>query len=235
MRADGDVRAACERLIQEWYANAPLSLTNEREQGTGVAVIVLLTLLMLLVGTTFAGHDWNTGSMSNQLLFEPRRARVWLAKAVAVLLVTGVVSRWCWSPTGPACGRWPARGTSSSRRRPPRRRTSRRSLGTIFAALAGVVGYALTMLFRSTVATLGVLFAIAFVGAILAGALGLARYERVMPWGNFAAYTVGSYTYYPSQSACFDDDGQARSTSRVREAHRPVGRLDLLRRWSSSA
>ena len=29
--------------------------------------------MMLLVGTTFAGHDWNTGSMSNQLLFEPRR------------------------------------------------------------------------------------------------------------------------------------------------------------------
>ena len=44
----------------------------------------------MLVGTTFAGHDWNTGSMSNQLLFEPRRLRVWMAKGAAVLL-TGLV------------------------------------------------------------------------------------------------------------------------------------------------
>ena len=44
---------------------------------------------MLLLGTTFAGHDWNTGSMSNQLLFEPRRERVWLAKALAVGMLTG--------------------------------------------------------------------------------------------------------------------------------------------------
>ena len=45
---------------------------------------MLVTLVMLLAGTTFAGHDWNTGSMGNQLLFEPRRARVWGAKLAAV-------------------------------------------------------------------------------------------------------------------------------------------------------
>ena len=48
-------------------------------------VIVLLAGLLMLVGTTFAGADWNSGSMSNQLLFEPRRSRVWAAKATAVL------------------------------------------------------------------------------------------------------------------------------------------------------
>ena len=47
---------------------------------------------MIIVGTTFAGADWSSGSMSNQLLFEPRRPKVWLAKGAAVLVGTLVAS-----------------------------------------------------------------------------------------------------------------------------------------------
>ena len=60
-------------------------------ENEAVAVVALLAVLLLILGTTFVGHDWNTGSISNQLLFEPRRARVWVAKGLAVLLV-GVVA-----------------------------------------------------------------------------------------------------------------------------------------------
>ena len=54
------------------------------------------------------------------------------------------------------------------------------------------------MLLRSTVATLGVLFAVGFVCVVLvAGVLGLGGgVERLMPWGNFSAYVVGAYDYY---------------------------------------
>ena len=31
-------------------------------------------------GSTFAGAEWTSGSMTNQLLFEPRRTRVWRPK-----------------------------------------------------------------------------------------------------------------------------------------------------------
>ncbi len=54
-------------------------------KGNGVGVA------LLVVGTPdhrrrarSPDADWSSGSMRNQLLFEPRRARVWAAKAVAV-------------------------------------------------------------------------------------------------------------------------------------------------------
>ncbi len=49
-------------------------------EGPGLAIAVFVGLLALILGTTFAGADWASGSMSNQLLFESRRTRMWLAK-----------------------------------------------------------------------------------------------------------------------------------------------------------
>ena len=70
----------------EWFVSrSELRLRRERCAGPGLGVVTILMGLLMLVGTTFAGADWNSGSMSNQLLFEPRRARVWLAKGGAVL------------------------------------------------------------------------------------------------------------------------------------------------------
>jgi hypothetical protein len=69
-------------------------------------------------------------------------------------------------------------------------------LGTIFVAGGAAFGYLLTMLLRSTVGTLGLLFAAGFLGLVVVGALGIESAEQVMPWGNFIAYTVGGYTYY---------------------------------------
>ena len=71
--------------------------------------------LRSLVGATFAGADWGSGSMTNQLLFRPRRLRVWPAKAAAVTLGTtlaAAVRRW--SASGPAWSRSPRPGTSPS-------------------------------------------------------------------------------------------------------------------------
>ena len=58
----------------EWYTNRPALDLDAQRRESGLAVVVVLTMLLVLVGTTFVGHDWNSGSMSNQLLFEPRRA-----------------------------------------------------------------------------------------------------------------------------------------------------------------
>ena len=91
-----DVQAGCEDMTlpqPDWFGTRPtLSLDDERSGGSGLVVATILAMLLLLLGATFAGHDWNSGSMSNQLLFEPRRARVWAAKAVAVLLAGLVVA-----------------------------------------------------------------------------------------------------------------------------------------------
>src|SRR5690606_24860261 len=70
--------ANVEQTCEDWYLpqaswygyRDPLDLVNEHENGSGPAVVAIVTMLLVLAGTTFAGHDWHTGSMSNQLLFE---------------------------------------------------------------------------------------------------------------------------------------------------------------------
>ena len=52
--------------------------------GLGLPLAVVVVSLMVIAGCTFVGADWASGSMTNQLLFVPRRTRVWLAKAGAV-------------------------------------------------------------------------------------------------------------------------------------------------------
>ncbi len=203
-----DVTAACQRVIAGWYGNSPLDLVEEREAGGALAAILLVTMVLMLAGITFAGHDWNTGSMSNQLLFEPRRERVWLAKAVAVGLLTAALAMavlaafWTgvWVTASVRDLDIPAHAVSAGYKQAV--------LGAGFATGAAVFGYALTMLLRSTVGTLGVLFAVGFFCVVVvAGVLGLeGGVERVMPWGNFVAYAVGGYEFY-DYDACVMDMG----------------------------
>ena len=41
----------------EWYTNRPaLDLDSQRRE-SGLAVVVVLTMLLVLIGTTFVGHD----------------------------------------------------------------------------------------------------------------------------------------------------------------------------------
>jgi hypothetical protein len=220
VRGADDVTEACQQLIAGWYGNSPLDLVSEREEGGALAAILLVAMVLLLAGITFAGHDWNTGSMSNQLLFEPRRERVWVAKAIAVGLLAGAVSLavlvafWTgmWATVSVRDLTIPDHAVSAGYKQAV--------LGAGFATGAAVFGYALTMLLRSTVGTLGLLFAVGFFCVVIvAGVLGLeGGLERVMPWGNFVAYAVGSYEYYDSSDCGFGMDGDCGSATIARGA-----------------
>jgi ABC-type transport system involved in multi-copper enzyme maturation permease subunit len=193
----------CEEQIVGWYIfREELTLGNERLSGAGMGVVAVLTALLLLVGTTFAGHDWNSGSMSNQLLFEARRGRVWAAKALAVALVglvtAAVVSAAYW------LAMW---ATMHLRDIPVADGGLTDTLlfalrGAGFATAAALGGYALTMLFRSTVATVGVLFGVAIAGGIVIATLGLG--EQWQPQKNVSAIVKNGTTYYVSvPESCF--------------------------------
>ena len=156
-----DTRPRPDDFADYDYYYAQLSIVEERTGGSGIAIALILAMLFVLVGTTFVGHDWNTGSMSNQLLFEPRRGRVWLVKAATLAAVAFVVSLVVltayWS------GLW-AVSVHRGLDLPDHAMVAAYKqgvLGAFFAAAAAVFGYSLTMLFRSTVATLGVLFGVA--------------------------------------------------------------------------
>lgn len=204
---DGDVEAQCAQFNQPeyFYDYSILDLDNERENGSGQGMVAVLGVLMFLMGTTFVGHDWNTGSMSNQLLFQPRRWRVWGAKALAIgssgLVVSALGASAFWIVLWlhyTSEGVSPASGVLLDCFQQGWR-------GAGVAAAAGIGGYALTMLSRSTVFTLGVLFGVAVAGGILIAA----AVDDPGPWDptiNASAVVKDGTTYYVDvPNRCFDN------------------------------
>ncbi|MQW77285.1 hypothetical protein GHK92_15530 [Nocardioides sp. dk4132] len=191
-----DPVASCEEWIlpqPQWFGPPVLDLDQDREEN-GLVVILVLGGIALLAGATFAGHDWASGSMSNQLLFEPRRTRVWLAKAAAVTgtmfaLAAVVATGWWLSLYAVARSRDLAIPDGLLREG-----LEQGLRGAALAAAAALLGFALTMLFRSTVATIGILFAVVLAGGLLMAALGLGG--RWTPDNNLAAVVQNGTTYY---------------------------------------
>ncbi len=185
----------CREMIAGWYGGRQTLRPAQELDGTVLAASTLVLALVLLLGTTFVGHDWNTGSMSNQLLFEPRRGRVWATKAVAVtltclLLATAVLSAYWWGVTTLASVRdvAVADGVVGD--------GYEQALRTgVLAGATALGGYALTMLFRSTVATVGVLFGLAVASGALLGIVGQTT-QRWTPPLNVMAVMQGQVTYY---------------------------------------
>ncbi len=214
-----DLQTACENRIAGYYGASVLDLVEQRESGSGPALVALLSIILLLAGTTFVGHDWNTGSMSNQLLFEPRRRRVWAAKAIAVAMVAGTVTLallaayWSglWAVASARDLSIPEHAVAAAYKQAV--------LGTALVVGAALLGYALTMLLRTTVGSLGLLLATTF-GGIVVVWTGFGGAERFMPWSNFVAYVVGGYTYY-DQDSCTSFD----CTSTAHTIGRPGGAL----------
>lgn len=193
-----DVEEQCAEYTlpqPEWYVYwDALVLEQERQEGSGFVVVLVLAVLMLIAGTTFSGHDWASGSVSNQLLFEPRRLRVWTAKAVIVTAVAGALS------AAVVTAYWFLLAAVVRSRDIPIPdgllldclQSGWRGAGV--AAAAGLAGYALTMLFRSTVAALGVLLAVCVAGGVVLAVIGIDSVWN--PGLNLAAIILDGTTYW---------------------------------------
>jgi ABC-2 type transport system permease protein len=187
----------CEEMMApqvDWFLDRPQLDIAEVHRNQGLAVIIFLSGLLMLSATTFVGADWNSGSMSNQLLFEPRRIQIWLAKALAVMataaVAMGLVLAAFWAGMSLLAG---SRDIQTAAAVVDRIQGSS-VRAVIFVAAAALGAYAVTMLFRSTVFTLGALFAVVVVSSIVLAALGLS--ERWMPHTNVAAVIFDGATYY---------------------------------------
>lgn len=219
MSAD-EVAQMCNEMMGDPEGNfylerQPLDLAQVRHE-SGFGVITVLLGLVMLIGTTFVGHDWNSGSMSNQLLFEPRRLRVWGAKAFIVFTVGLAVSALA------LAAYWGALNVVSDQRNlvvaPETWELIRESAarGALIAAAAGLGAYAMTMLFRSTVATLGIMFGVSVAGSILTMAILGNRGERWLLPTNLQAFVMDGYEYWDptkcGDGAYYGDEARCMTT-----------------------
>lgn len=81
----------CNSLAGQFATDPRFHLTSLREGW--LAVGAQLIVVAWLVGASFAGAEWHTGNMTTLLTWEPRRTRVFVAKAAAsiVLVYLGAV------------------------------------------------------------------------------------------------------------------------------------------------
>jgi hypothetical protein len=195
----------CDQVLtpkpEDFLPRATLDLGKVVEN-RGVAVILLVTALLIIAGATFAGGDWATGSISNQLLFRPRRLEVWVAKAGAVVVSALVVAAVV------VGGFWLALYLTTESRgivTPPAVLhdigwTAGR--GVLLAAAGALGGYALTMLLGSTVGTLAVLFAYAVVGEALVAMLPVERASQWSLSNNVFAWIDNGTTVFDPDRVC---------------------------------
>ena len=208
----------CEEQMMpqpEWYLyRSELSL-HEEKGDTGLGVLLVVAGIMIIIGTTFAGADWASGSVSNQVLFEPRRTRVWLAKAGAVLgatlVASAVIVGLFWAALHLVAR---SRGieTGASVQDEIRWMAGR---GVLLAGAGALGGYALTMLVRHTVGTLAIMFGYAIAGEALTAALPV---EGAGRWGlshNVFAWLRDGYQYYDPRLECPRGPGTCEQLARL--------------------
>lgn len=197
----GDCQRTLVPTTASYLSRVPLSLARELDSN-GLAVVVIVTAMMIIVGTTYAGADWATGSMGNQLLFEPRRGRVWLAKAAAVTL-GGLAAALVL-----VGGFWVALYVSAEARGYSPAASVLRDVGwsgargVLLAGVAGLGGFALSMLLRSTVATLALLFAYAAAGEALVPLLPVDRSSTWSLGNNVFAWLRDGVRVYDDSVVC---------------------------------
>ncbi|MFL6105818.1 MAG: hypothetical protein ACJ72L_02560 [Marmoricola sp.] len=155
-------------------------------KGNGLGLAVLVIGLIIIAASTFAGSDWASGSIANQLLFESRRSRVWTAKAISVTVASGLAAAVVLG------GFWLTMYLVAVDRDVPHGSSIVNDIvwhlvrAVVLAMGAGLGAYALTMLFRHSVATLAILFAYAIGGELVV---------EVLPIDDIARWSVGNNVF----------------------------------------
>lgn len=181
--------AACRSTLvpsaQSLLPRETLSL-NQEFNGEGIRIAVLLVGVVVIAAATYIGVDWASDSISTQLTFQPSRSRIWLAKAAVVAIASGLVAAVI------LLGYWASMLLAADARDITVAGTTVNHISwhllraVVLAMAAGLGSYALTMLFRNTVATLALLFAYAAGGEVLI---------NLIPIHGAARWSVGNNVY----------------------------------------
>lgn len=197
---------------ESYYPRGQLDLGRVLSR-RGVELALMVVGLMVVAGCTFAGADWRSGSIKTQLLFEPRRLRLWLAKAVAVMLGCGLVALVAIG------GFWLALAAVAQARNLS---ISSSDVGHVswhvlravaLSMGAGLGAFALTMVFRHTVATLALLFVYSVGGEIAVTMLPFEGGGRWSVGNNSFGWLAPHHRYFDATIIC--RPGQRCSATQV--------------------
>ena len=194
----------CEQVIrpraEDYVGRTPLDLRNELD-ARGLGLVVVLMGAAIVLAATFSGADWSSGAMGTQLVFEPRRLRVWVAKGAAVVLsvtlAAAVLTAAFWGALLAVAG---SRGIDV----PGEVVTAilqQSARGLVVVAAAALGTHALTMLLRSTVGALGLLFGYAVAGEVVVASL---PFDKVSQWSlaNNVQAWIGNGVQIYDESIC---------------------------------
>lgn len=153
---------------------------------------VFLAIGALMGGATFIGGEWRWGTITTLLMWEPRRARVFVAKAVTVVLLTfviGIVLQGLVGLSVLPAALW--RGTTAGMDA----EWWRGVIGAVLrasglAAGAALLGYAVASIGRNTAAALGMAFAYVSIFEALVRGLKPA-WQRWLIGENGAVFLTG--------------------------------------------
>jgi ABC-2 family transporter len=90
--ADDTATAACERVVppaSQWVGDDRYDLSGLRNTFLGTSLVI--AALGLILGSSFMGAEWHSGTIGTLLTWEPRRTRVMLAKLVACVAAVFVL------------------------------------------------------------------------------------------------------------------------------------------------
>lgn len=198
----------------------PRTVSTFAESGQLVVIITVAFtgLALLLVGASVTGAELSTGALANWLTFVPERGRVFASKVVALVLVaavsTAVLSGLALALTavvGSAVGATlsGAGGLAAIAGR-----------GVLVGVTAVVVGFALALLTRHTIAAAGTVLGYLILSGVLAVVWltvpSLSGVQRFLPENNLLALLLGEHTYYTfTQVAQPDGTYESSAVERV--------------------
>lgn len=184
----------CENLLPraEWFLDVNPLRAVESVKLISLPLVAVLGFVSLLAGTSFLGAEFASGSMSNILLFEPRRWRVWLAKmtatgvvvgaaaAVTVGLCFGVIAGvgLAWTDVPITSDQWWALAYRALR-------------VVLVVGAAGLIGAAVTAALRSTIATVGLVLGYLLVGEALLRGVLFTQTVHLLASNRVAAFVDG--------------------------------------------
>jgi len=184
----------------EWFLSENPLEPLQSLKTVSLPIVVTLGFMALLAGTSFLGAEFSSGSISNVLLFEPRRWRVWLAKMAATGTVVGLVAivtvvlgygtitafGMAWTDVSYTGDQWWA--------------LAYRALRVVLViGGAALLGAALTAALRSTIAAVGLVLGYLLVGEALLRAVFIEQTVRWLVSNHVSAFVDGrlKVIHYP--------------------------------------